>query len=60
MSDAEKDTVHKGAFFRQTAVCKIYLAFSNGSRPYPSDNAKRQFDVMTRWVGLKMTPVTLY
>ena len=31
-----------------------------GSRPYQSEFAKRQIDVMRWWVGLKMTPLTLY
>ena len=30
-----------------------------GSRPYPSDNAKRQIDVISGWVGLKRSPLTL-
>ena len=31
-----------------------------GSRLNPSDDAKRKIDVMSWWVGLQMTPVTLY
>ena len=41
------------------AVVNNLLLECKGSRPYPSDNAKRQFDVMGGWVGFKRGPLML-
>ena len=40
--------------------CKPPSKYCKGILPYQSHNAKHQINVMIGWVGLKMSPLTLF